>query len=109
MTVVMKITPNWSNKTLGEIERGLAEMATDIHTRAVILAPRESGNLIASGRVARSGNMEYTVSFGSARVPYARRRHFENKKNPQTLGYLARAGESVERGDKTKYFRNKVK
>lgn len=109
MTVVLRITPNWDAKTRDQIERGLAEMATDIHTRAVILAPRETSALRNSGRVARTGDMEYTVSFGSARVPYARRRHFENKRNPQTLGYLARAGDAVERGDNSKYFRNKIK
>lgn len=109
MTLVAKVTmkKGW-NSTKG-LEAGLAEMATDIHRRAVILAPVETGALRNSGKVEKSGSQEYTISFGNGgRVPYARRRHFENKKNPQTLGYLSRAADSVGRSDKGKYFKGKV-
>lgn len=88
------------------MKSALLEMANDIHRKAVALAPVETSALRNSGKVEPVTD-GYSIIFGSSRVPYARRRHFENKKNPQTLGYLARAGDSVSRGDKTKYFRNK--
>ena len=108
MTLVAKVTmkKGW-NSTAG-LERGLAEMATDIHARASILAPKDTRALVNSGNVKRTGDMEYTIKFGSSKVPYARRRHFENKKNPQTLGYLSKAADSIKRSDKSKYFRGKV-
>lgn len=89
------------------IKAGLLEMATDIHRRAVAFAPIKEGALRNSGRV-EAVNDGYKVVFGSSRVPYARRRHFENKRNPQTLGYLVRAGDSVVRGNISKYFRGKA-
>lgn len=82
-------------------------MAVDIRNRAVILAPVETGALKNSGIVEPVTN-GYKIQFGSSRVPYARKRHFENKKNPQTLGYLAKAGDAVARSDKSKYFKGKV-
>lgn len=89
------------------LKAGLLEMATDIHRRASAFAPVDTGALRNSGRV-ESVNDGYRVVFGSSRVPYARRRHFENKKNPHTLHYLSRAGDSVARGSKAKYFRGKA-
>lgn len=93
------------------MKSALLEMVTDIHARAVVRAPiGETGNLKNSGKVEALPvpyKLGYSITFGSSKVPYARRRHFENKKNPHTLGYLALAGDSVARGDKTKYFRNK--
>lgn len=108
MTLVAKVTmkPNW-NSTAG-LDRGLAEMATDIDSRAKILAPKDTRALVNSGNIKKTGSMEYTISFGSSKVPYARRRHFENKKNPQTLGYLAKAADGVGRSDKGKYFKDKI-
>lgn len=97
----------WESDISSGMEEALLEMTTDIHRKAVILAPVETAALRNSGKIApvKDG---YSITFGSSRVPYARKRHFENKKNPQTIGYLAKAGDSVGRGDKTKYFRGKV-
>lgn len=109
MTLVAKVTmkPNWDS-TAG-LERGLAEMATDIHKRATILAPKDTRALVNSGNIRKTGAQEYTIGFGNdGKVPYARRRHFENKKNPQTLGYLSKAADSVARSDKGKYFKGKI-
>lgn len=97
----------WLNATDQELDRAVAEMATDIDRRAKMLAPVDSGNLVSSGRVKRNKLASYQVSFGDNQVPYARRRHFENKKNPQTLRYLEKAGDSVSRGNISKYLRNK--
>lgn len=107
MPVKVTINKNWSK----DVERGLKlavlDMATAIHHRAVILAPKDTRALANSGKV-EPVHDGYKIQFGNSSVPYARIRHFENKKNPQTLGYLAKAGDSVARGDKSKYFRGKV-
>ena len=108
MTLVAKVTMKAGWDSTAGLERGLAEMATDIHKRATILAPKDTRALVNSSRIKRLSAVAYQISFGSSQVPYARRRHFENKKNPQTLGYLSRAADSVARSDKGKYFRNKV-
>lgn len=107
MPVKVSINKNWSSAIERGMKSALLELGNDILTRAVVLAPVETGALRNSGKVTMQGDT-VKVSFGSSAVPYARRRHFENRKNPQTLGYLAKAGDSVARGDKSKYFRNKV-
>jgi hypothetical protein len=104
--VTMKL--NWSRQIQSQMNEALFEMTTDIHRRAVVLAPIDSGALRNSGEIDKVQD-GYRISFGSTRVPYARLRHFENKKNPQTLGYLAKAGDSVARGNTQKYFRGKIK
>lgn len=107
MPVKVTIKPNWSGDQQKGMKLALLEMATDIHKRSTILAPKDTRALVNDGRIEPSGD-GYKIVYGSARVPYARRRHFENKKNPGTKGYLAKAGDSVARSDKTKYFRGKV-
>lgn len=73
------------------------QMATDIHRTASVLAPKLTRALVKSGRIERIRPAYYRVLFGNRQVPYARRRHFENKKNPQTLRYLERAGDATAR------------
>jgi len=107
MPVKLSINKGWDTKIESGMQKALAEMSVDVQRRAVINAPVETGALKNSGRVEPITN-GYAVKFGSSRVPYARKRHFENRKNPQTLGYLAKAGDSVMRGDKAKYFRYKI-
>ena len=62
--------------------------------RATMIAPKLTGELRSDGRV-ETIDTSVVVMFGDGRVPYARRRHFENRKNPGTLNYLARGGDSV--------------
>ena len=108
MKVKVTMNQNWDSiKKADWLDIGLLEMATDIDRRAKVLAPVETSALRNSGEVSPITN-GYKISFGSSRVPYARRRHFENKKNPQTKGYLAKAGDSVARGNIAKYFRSKI-
>lgn len=90
----------WVNEAEKKIDGTVLVMATDIHRVSAILAPKDSRTLVKSGRINRKGLGHYEVSYGGSAVPYARRRHFENKKNPQTLGYLAKAGDSVVRNAK---------
>lgn len=107
MSMRVRMVSGWQQNIERGLNAGLLELVTDIHRRALLLAPIDKRNLVASGIIELiTGG--YQIKFGSAKVPYARRRHFENKKNPQTVGYLDKAGESVARGDKVKYFRGKV-
>nr|DAM56798.1 MAG TPA: putative tail-component [Caudoviricetes sp.] len=62
--------------------------------RARMLAPVLSGDLKMNGRVEKIPN-GVSVIFGDSRIPYARRRHFENRKSPATLNYLERAGDQT--------------
>jgi len=105
MTVRASFNRTWQGKQEKSIEVGLLEMVTDIDTKAKILAPKQTRALVNSGRITKVMG-GYAVSFGDDKVPYARRRHYENNKNPQTIGYLAKAGDGVIRGNISKYFRN---
>ena len=106
-----RFTSNLSSKVVPQKIKDLSasalEMASDVHRRAVLLAPVETGALANSGRIERISIATYRIIFGSDRVPYARRRHFENFKNPQTVRYLFRAGDSVKREHVNKYLRGK--
>lgn len=106
-----KLSTQWLKQTETNANIVALEMATDVHRYAVINAPVDKGNLVASGRVRKSArNGVYAVVFGGKAngvdVPYAEIRHRINKKNPQTVGYLERAGKTVS-DNKQKYFRNK--
>lgn len=105
VTVTSTLSKQWVGKTDRAIDIAVLTIATDIDKRAKILAPHESGALINSSQIERLGSGHYAVSYGGGDVPYAKRRHFENKKNPQTIGYLAKAGDSVARSSLTKYIR----
>lgn len=109
MALKTKVTmvSDWVGKLEKATDEGLLEAMTDVHRRAVALAPKETSALANSGKIDRiTGG--YKLTFGSSRVPYARRRHFENKKNPQTKRYLSKAADSVFRSDTSKYFRRKI-
>lgn len=98
-------TSEWLQDQTTKMSAAAGEMAIDILNIAIINAPKASGALVRSGRAVKTGPTEYSVVFGNNAVKYARRREYENKKNPQTLHYLENAGDSVQRGDVTKYFR----
>lgn len=107
--------PQWIEKTEQAAQAAALEMATDIHRQATILAPRDSGDLISTGRVEKvEGGYAVTFggSFGVIFVPYARIQEVggQTGRNHATTiegqHYLGRAGENVSK-DKAKYFRNK--
>ena len=102
-----KVTPRVAREAIigTQLDKAVASMMTDIHARSAELAPKDTRALVNSGRIIRKGLANYMVKYGSSKVPYALRRHYENKKNPQTLRYLEQAGESVTRGNLDKYFR----
>lgn len=73
-------------------------MANRIESDAEIRAPYLSGDLRSDGRVeeSQSGDtLQFKVVFGDSRVPYARRRHYENRKNPHTKYYLENAAKNI--------------
>lgn len=70
-------------------------MAHAIDNVAQAKAPVLTGALRSDGDVRKVGRLTYEVKYGDERVPYARRRHYENKKNPQTRYYLTNAGDEV--------------
>lgn len=93
----------WLANEYRKMDRVEEVMAGVILTRAIILSPKDSGDLAENGRVVKNPEGGRSIIFGDASVPYARIRHFENKKNPQTLGYLAKAGDSVAKESIKKY------
>jgi hypothetical protein len=76
------------------IKNAKRAMGDAILGRATMIAPKLTGALHSDGRV-ETVDTAVQVTFGDGRVPYARRRHFENSKNPQTTNYLKKAGDSV--------------
>lgn len=104
VNVTFPTTP-WLSTEKKKLSSAVAEMGVDILNRAIMNAPKASGALVRSGRVVKTGTTSYSVSFGDNAVRYARKREFENKKNPQTIHYLKNAGDSVAKGNTKKYFR----
>jgi len=98
----------WNAKTEHQLDVAFADLSSAILRDSQILAPVaevNGGNLKSSGRIERVRSAVYKIVFGgSGKVPYAKRRHYENKKNPQTLRYLERAGDSNARNVK-RYLR----
>lgn len=97
MTVRITINRNIYRQGRQAMQTGLTRMLTDIHRDAVTNAPigsppedKHPGLLKASGRFKLQGMKGY-VAFGGSRVPYARRREYENRKHPQTKHYLRNA------------------
>lgn len=104
MKFTSTLSTSWADKKEKQFIAAGLQMATDILRFAVVLGPKDTRALVNSGRIESPKPGQYDVVFGGGPVPYARRRHFENKKNPQTLGYLNRAGKAVSK-NKSKYIK----
>jgi hypothetical protein len=85
------------------IQQALKRMGDSINNRASLFAPVLTGALRSDGRVNVS-DWSVVVSYGGYSVPYARRRHYENNKHPQTKRYLERAGNAVGREGIVRYL-----
>lgn len=96
----------WLRNEEPVLKRTVRNMMGVTVNRAQMLAPVDTGALRSSGRVVEKGSKVSAV-FGGADVgvPYARRREFENRKNPQTLHYLRLAGDSVIKEPISKYYK----
>ncbi len=100
----------WNNGALTELQRrmngGIMRMAFDIASRARYNAPVKTGALRNSIRVAPEQGQVFIVA-GDSRVPYAKRREYENNLHPETRFYMHRAYDSVMEDDwQNKYFGN---
>lgn len=88
----------WNNGKLSEVERktnqGLFRMGFDIASKARYNAPILTGALRNDIRTTAEGSTIYVLA-GSSRVPYARRREYENRLHPSTTHYMGRAFTSV--------------
>lgn len=98
----------WDNGKLTDIQRktnaGLLQMGFDIASRARYNAPVLTGALRNSIRATTEGEVVYVLA-GSSRVPYAKRREYENRKHPNTTHYMGRAFNEVLNSNwEDKYF-----
>lgn len=87
------------------LKNAVRAMGDDILATSKMLAPYDSGDLSRDGRVVRQSSTGIAVVYGGSRVPYARKRHFENNLNPWTKEYLANAGESARDKGLKRWFR----
>ena len=83
-----------SDKLLNQaMKAGMLSLGNDVKRRAIILAPKLSGDLRASSKVNVSTKGDSVeVSFNT---PYAKRRHYENRLHPATRLYLTNALKSI--------------
>lgn len=98
MSVSVKIIDRsgaWATLEQANLDNAIRQMGNTILNDSRILAPVLTGALRADGRLDKEGQGKYAVTYGDTRVPYARLRHFENRKNPQTRYYLQKAGDNV--------------
>lgn len=98
---------SWLRGETDRLDRTASIMAQVMVNRGVILAPELTGALKRSGRAVKKAKASYSATFGGANVgvPYALKRNFENRKNPQTLHYSEKSGKSVEKEGVAKYYR----
>jgi hypothetical protein len=85
------------------LQSALQKMGDSVLHRAELFAPVLTGALRGNGDV-KVGRLNVVIGFGGLEVPYARRRHYENNKHPQTKRYLERAGYAVGREGITRYL-----
>lgn len=82
----------WATSEKRRLDGRMAVQASSIARLSQAYSPVLTGALRSSTRVARNQPLKYEVS---ANTPYARRRHFENRKNPGSKLYLQKAGDQI--------------
>lgn len=97
---------SWLRGETDRLDRTASIMAQVMVNRGVMLAPELTGALKRSGRTIKKSKGSYSATFGGANVgvPYAKLRNFVNKKNPQTLNYSEKSGDSVAKEPIKKYY-----
>ena len=98
MSITVKVNDGlnvWAKVTEINQDEAVRAMANAVDNIAQAKAPVLTGALKGDGRVRKIRKFSYEVQFGDSRVPYARRRHYENNKNPHTKYYLKNAGDEV--------------
>lgn len=112
----MSVKVKWNQAAISQIEKrlkqGTISLAYDISNRSKSHAPYLTGALVQSIRVQDAGKNTIYVktggSFGGAKVPYAKKRFYENRKHPATRFYL-RKGMNEAMDGFTKHFRGVTK
>ena len=75
------------------MKSGLTLLGNDVRKRAIVLAPKDSGDLRRSAKVdIQTVGDGVEISFNTA---YAKRRHYENYLHPSTKLYLNNALKSI--------------
>lgn len=92
----------WNNAKISTLSRktqqGLVMMAYEVANQAKQNAPYDEGTLRNSIRVVPNTNGVEVIaggSYGGKKIAYAKRREYENNKNPHTKFYMKNALETV--------------
>lgn len=107
-----KSTISWDYGALAMVKQRFTQrmiiMATDIARQARGRAPVDSGDLKGTIRTEAGPDGVSVIAggnVGGAKVEYARKREYENRKHPSTIGYMRNSFTDTLSGDwQTKYF-----
>lgn len=92
MSYRLQLSAEWTRKlSTQQLNEGGVRMMTDILKMARQNAPVLTGALRNSGRFQQLSTVKWRITFGNARVPYARIREHVNRLHPNTVRYLQRA------------------
>ena len=92
MSYRLQLSAEWARKlSTQQLNEGGVRMMTDILKMARQNAPVLTGALRNSGRFQQLSTVKWRITFGNARVPYARIREHVNRLHPNTVRYLQRA------------------
>lgn len=92
MSYRLQLSADWARKlSTRQLNEGGVRMMTDILKMARQNAPVLTGALRNSGRFQQLSTVKWRITFGNARVPYARIREHVNRLHPNTVRYLQRA------------------
>ena len=92
MSYRLQLSADWTRKlSTKQLNEGGVRMMTDILKMARQNAPVLTGALRNSGRFQQLSTVKWRITFGNARVPYARIREHVNRLHPNTVRYLQRA------------------
>lgn len=92
MSYRLQLSAEWTRKlSTQQLNEGGVRMMTDILKMARQNAPVLTGALRNSGRFQQLSTVKWRITFGNARVPYARIREHVNRLHPNTIRYLQRA------------------
>lgn len=109
-------TFTWNHPRIDRLEqnvnKAMVTAAIDVSNEAKRGAPVDTGALVNSLRVdTDKADQVYVLAggkVGGKNIPYAKRREYENRKNPQTKFYMSRAFASL-KDNYQKYFKGIAK
>lgn len=110
-TYSFKFNQSRLKKLRGDVMVGLIDMGNEIANQAKANAPYDSGDLVNSIRSTEEDGVVWVIAggvFNGVDVPYAKRREYENNKNPHTKHYMENAFRDVT-ADYWDYFKRVTK